>query len=87
LSYPAPKVAQVSDLTDRQRAILTFEGHRWIHLGAKDSAVREMFGVSPWRYQQELHQLLDDPAALAHDPQLINRLRRLREQRQRRRAG
>lgn len=71
----------MTELTDRERLILDFERRRWLHQGAKDTAVREAFGLSPWRYQQELQALLDRPEALPHAPQLVNRLRRLREQR------
>lgn len=74
------------DLTDRQREILTFERLRWNFAGAKETAIREQFGCSATRYFQELHALLDDPAALVAEPQTVNRLRRLRDQR-RRRAG
>jgi hypothetical protein len=75
------------DLTDRDRIVLAFERRRWLHAGAKDTAIRETFGVTPWRYQQELLALIDRPEALQHDPQLVLRLRRLRDQRQRRRRA
>jgi hypothetical protein len=76
------------DPSNRDRQILAFERRRWLHPGAKDTAIRETFGVTPWRYQQELLALLDRPEALQHDPQLVLRLRRLREHRQQhRRTG
>jgi hypothetical protein len=74
-------------LTDRDRQVLAFERLRWNHTGAKDEAIRDAFGVTPWRYYQELRSLLDRPEALQHDPQLVNRLRRLRDERRRQRAG
>jgi hypothetical protein len=77
----------MADLTDRERDVLEFEHRRWLHPGAKDTAIREAFGVTPWRYQQELLALLGRPEALQHDPQTVLRLRRLRDHRQRRRAG
>ena len=72
-------------LTELDRAVLAFERRAWPSPGAKERAVRERFGISPTRYYQLLNALLDDPRALAHDPVTVNRLRRLREQRRRRR--
>ncbi|MGC5289204.1 DUF3263 domain-containing protein [Micromonospora sp. DT231] len=77
----APTVA----LTERERAILAFEQQWWRHAGAKEQAVRDTFGVSSTRYYQLLNGLLDNPAALAADPMLIGRLRRLRSSRARNR--
>lgn len=63
-------------LTDEQRAILALERQFWRTSGAKEDAIRAM-GLSPVRYYQLLVGLLDDPAALAAEPQLIYRLRRI----------
>ena len=49
--------------------------------GHRERAARERLGVDPTRYGQLLNRVLDDPAALAHDPVLVNRLRRLRDAR------
>jgi hypothetical protein len=65
-------------LADLDRQILAFERQWWRQPGAKEQAIRDTFGVSPTRYYQLLNQLLDKPAALAEDPVLVNRLRRLR---------
>ena len=75
----------MDELSDRDRAILALEARPWRTPGAKEAAVREQLGIAPVRYYQLLNGLLDRPAALAHDPLLINRLRRLREQRRARR--
>jgi len=72
-------------LTERERAILAFEQQWWRHAGAKEQAVRDTFGISSTRYYQLLNGLLDNPAALAADPVLISRLRRLRSSRARNR--
>ena len=79
LRGPAP------GLTERERAILAFEQQWWRHAGAKEQAVRDTFGISSTRYYQLLNGLLDNPAALAADPVLISRLRRLRSSRARNR--
>lgn len=73
-------------LTDRDRAILDFERSWWTEAGPKDTAIRERFELSGTRYYQLLTELLDDPAALDHDPLLVRRLRRVRERRRRARV-
>ncbi|MFE7546637.1 DUF3263 domain-containing protein [Streptomyces gardneri] len=72
-------------LGERERAVLAVERRSWPGPGAKERAVREGLGLSPTRYYQLLNALLDDPRALAHDPVTVNRLRRVREEKQRRR--
>ncbi|MFF5053440.1 DUF3263 domain-containing protein [Micromonospora sp. NPDC000663] len=82
---PAEPVEPAPGLTERELAILAFEQQWWRHAGAKEQAVRDTFGVSSTRYYQLLNGLLDNPAALAADPVLIGRLRRLRSSRARNR--
>jgi hypothetical protein len=65
-------------LTDDQRAMLDFERQWWRRRGAKEQAIRDMFGISPTRYYQDLNLLLDAPAAHAYDAVLVQRLQRLR---------
>ncbi|MFC0098259.1 DUF3263 domain-containing protein [Micromonospora marina] len=72
-------------LTERERRILAFEAQWWKHAGAKEQAIRDTFGLSATRYYQLLNALLDQPAALAAEPVLIGRLRRLRSSRARNR--
>lgn len=79
---PAPVPAPVP-LTDREQEILAFERQWWKHAGSKEQAVRDTFGLSATRYYQLLNGLLDNPGALAHDPVLVGRLRRLRSTRAR----
>jgi hypothetical protein len=74
-------------LSERDRAILTFERQHWKYAGAKESAIRGQFGISATRYYQVLNHLLDEPAALVFDAVLVARLRRLREVRRRQRLG
>lgn len=75
---PAQAGSVESELTDRERQVLAFERRWWRHAGAKEQAIRDTFGLSATRYYQILNGLLDNPAALAADPVLVNRLRRLR---------
>jgi len=75
------------ELTDRDREILAFERQWWKYAGAKEQAVRDLFDMSATRYYQVLNALLDRPEALAADPMLVKRLRRLRTARQRARSA
>ena len=79
--------ASAGGLSERDAAILEFEKSWWAADGAKASEIRERFGMSTTAYHQILNGLLDDPAALAAQPLLVKRLRRLRDQRQRQRSA
>src|ERR1700719_1283600 len=84
----APETDSVLDgLTRRDREILAFERQWWKYAGAKEQAIRELFGMSATRYYQVLNALIDTPAALGADPMLVKRLRRLRASRQRQRSA
>ena len=80
---PAEPTTEAPVLTERELQILAFESKWWKHAGAKEQAIRDAFGLSSTRYYQLLNGLLDNPAALVHDPVLIGRLRRLRSTRAR----
>lgn len=75
------------ELSERDREVLGFERQWWKYAGAKEQAIRELFDMSATRYYQVLNALIDSPAALAHDPMLVKRLRRLRSTRQRARSA
>lgn len=67
-------------LAPRDRAILAFELRSWRHAGEKEEAIRREFGVAAARYYQLLNALVDSKAALVHDPMLVRRLQRVREE-------
>jgi hypothetical protein len=79
--------AGVPPLSDRDSHILEFERLWWKYAGAKEQAIREKFEMSTTRYYQVLNALIDRPEALAFDPLLVKRLRRLRSARQRMRSA
>jgi hypothetical protein len=83
----APAADADPSLPERDARILDFEREWWKYAGAKEQAIKERFDVSPTRYYQLLNRIIDDEAAVAHDPMLVKRLRRLRSQRQRQRAA
>lgn len=74
-------------LSARDAEILTFERQWWKFAGAKEQAIRDKFQMSATRYYQILNALIDKPEALAQDPLLVKRLRRLRATRQRNRSA
>lgn len=82
---PGPRVPPASPetpaLAERERQILEFERQWWRQPGGKEQAIRDTFGLSTTHYYQTLNRLLDEPAALRHDPVLVGRLRRLRDSR------
>ncbi len=82
-----PAEDQSEGLSHREREMLVFERQWWRYAGAKEQAIREQFGLSATRYYQALNNLIDRPDALAADPMLVKRLRRLRSGRQRARAA
>ena len=86
-----PAVEQTSgsigQLSDRDAELLAFERQWWKFAGAKEQAIRDKFGMSATRYYQVLNALIDKPEALAQDPLLVKRLRRLRATRQRNRSA
>ncbi len=77
----------MDELTERDIEILDFERSWWKHAGVKEQAIKERFDMSATRYYQLLNELLEQPAAMAHDPILVKRLKRLRVYRQRQRVA
>jgi hypothetical protein len=70
-------------LSDRDRAILDLERGWWLEPGTKEAAIRARLDLSPTRYREILHELLDDADAMAFDPLVIRRLQRTRERKRR----
>jgi len=74
-----------AELGEWERALLRFAAeHHWS--GRYAERVQQDLGCSTTRYLQVLADLLDRPPALAAEPELVGRLRALRDRRQRLRA-
>jgi uncharacterized protein DUF3263 len=84
---PHDAAGMAPGLDQRERDILDFERDWWRSTVSKERAVRDRFGLSSARYHQVLGGLLDRPEALAYDPMLVRRLRRIRETRRRKRSA
>jgi hypothetical protein len=74
-------------LSARDHEILAFERQWWKYAGSKEQAIHDLFGMSSTRYYQVLNSLIDHPGAMAIDPMLVKRLRRMRASRQRVRSA
>jgi hypothetical protein len=73
-------------LTALEERMLVFERSWWSHDADRETAIRDEFALSPAEFHHRLGELIDRPAALAFDPPLVRRLRRLRSTRQRARS-
>lgn len=65
-------------LTDHERALLDFERHWWRYGATRADAARARFGLGGTEHRRMVGALMDRPEALAHDPVLVRRLRRMR---------
>lgn len=70
-------------LDDGTRQILEFERAGAWRGRTKERVIRERLGITPTRYHQLLLGAIERPEALAYDPMLVRRLRRLRDARRR----
>lgn len=82
-----PMAVTSAGLSEQQAELLEFEKQWWALPGSKESEIRERFDMSATRYYQLLNALIDTEEALAHDPLLVKRLRRLRASRQKERTA
>ena len=72
-------------ISERHQAMLEFERNYWTLDDPKTSAIRARFQCSVDEYYSELNELLEQPAAMAHDPLVVRRLQRQRLRRRRER--
>ena len=68
-------------LSELEIKLLEFERNWWRHAGSKESAIKELFNLTPPAYYQMLNNLIDKEAALMAEPLLVKRLLRVRQQR------
>lgn len=74
-------------LTNDEAAILEFERTWWAGDQPKDDAIADRFALTTAEYYEALNSLIDSDEALAHDPLVVRRLRRMRDRRRRERYG
>ena len=68
-------------LSELEIKLLEFERNWWRHAGSKESAIKELFNLTPPAYYQLLNNLIDRQEALMAQPILVKRLRRIRDAR------
>lgn len=73
-------------LSDLDLSILQLEQRHYRRAGAKEQAIHDELGLTSTQYTRRLNRLIDDPDAVLVAPQLVNRLRRVRERRIRQRV-
>jgi hypothetical protein len=78
INQPTPQELGLSEL---EIGLLEFERSWWRHAGSKESAIKELFNLTPPAYYQMLNNLIDRNEALLAQPVLVKRLRRIRENR------
>lgn len=77
-----PLAVDESGLTGHQRAAIDLM-HRYafVNPAKRDAVIWEAFEMSPTQFMSEWNALLNDPRALAYEPTVINRHRRIRDMR------
>ncbi len=73
--------SEATGLSELEIKLLEFENNWWRHAGSKESAVKELFNLTPPAYYQLLNNLIDRQEALLAQPILVKRLRRIRDAR------
>lgn len=76
-------VSDFADILDRpwsplHMTVVEFERGTWKNPGAREQAIREVFGISPTWYYSLLTRVLDHPQAAVYDPVTVARLHRRR---------
>ena len=74
-------------LSPVEMSLIEFERTWWADDQPKDAAIAEQFSLTTAEYYEQLHALIDSDDALAHDPLVVRRLRRMRDRRRRERFG
>jgi len=74
-------------MNDADRLVLDIADRFYLAPGSREQAIRDELGITPVAFFQRLNRLLDDPAAAAEFPELVNRLRRVRARRLRQRRA
>lgn len=69
----------VQPLSERDVLVLQIMKRHPRSEGLRVRAAQELLGLTPTRFHQLLNAIIDTEAALAHDPLLVNRLRRIRD--------
>ncbi|QRV02020.1 DUF3263 domain-containing protein [Arcanobacterium phocisimile] len=75
------KKDESAQLTEMEEKVLHVEQSWWTIAKTKERAISQELHISPMRYYALLSRMLDDERVWKANPQLIDRLRRLRDAR------
>jgi hypothetical protein len=77
-----------SGLTRHQRDVLDFMGtYAFANPAKRDAVIWQQFDMTPTRFMQQFNALLNHPKAAAYAPMIVNRHRRLRDDRAAKRSA
>ncbi len=76
-----------SEVSEFELSVLEFERGWWRHGKTRDQAIRKVMSMSPIKYHLLLSHMLDSERVWRADPVLVDRLRRLRDERLAERRG
>jgi len=71
------------ELSERDLEILDLEQNWWTRPGSKHRQISDSLDLSITRYHEILDEVIDSSVAMRHDPLLVLRLRRMRDDRRR----
>jgi hypothetical protein len=71
----------MSELSERDQRILDLAGQPYEFEGKREQDIRDLLDMSATRFWHIVIALLDDIDALEYSPQLVLRLRRIRDKR------
>jgi hypothetical protein len=74
-------MTSIRPLTFADLEVLEFARLGFPTIGHKEHAILERFGHSSTRFYQRLNVILEEPAADLYDPELVRRLKRIRDTR------
>ncbi len=72
------RVNRTPELLPHEKQLLDFAKRQYRYPGKQEQDIRDELDMSATTYWRKINDLLDRPEALAYNPVLVNRLRRLR---------
>ena len=74
-------------MSAREVELIEYEGSWWKEPGNRADVVAKRFGLTLDEYRDVIDVLIDTEAALTHDPLVVRRLRRQRDNKRTQRSG
>ncbi len=74
-------------MSAREVELIEYEGSWWQEPGSRADVIARRFGLTIDGYRDLVDELIDTEAALTHDPLVVRRLRRQRDNKRIQRSG